>query len=333
MRRRSAGIALVVLSSACVSYDRQSALDPAGPQAASIHGLWMYMLITAIVVYVAVMAALVIAVRGKGRGPDDQAAQRESKARRAVQIGVGVAVGIALVTIVADFAVGRGIMHGDPMRVPAIKLTGHQWWWEVEYEDSQPQQRVLLANEIHIPVGTLVKIDLVSHDVIHSFWAPNLGGKKDLIPGHDNAIWLRADRPGVYRATCAEFCGLQHAKMALFVVAEPQARFAAWMAAQRTPAREPTDSLAARGRAIFETGSCAVCHTVAGTRASGRVGPNLTHVASRLSLAAGTLHNTRGNLAGWIVDPQTIKPGAQMPPQSLSTSELRALLAYLGTLR
>jgi cytochrome c oxidase subunit 2 len=311
-----------------------SALDAAGPQAAAILRLWHFMLPAAVVVYAIVIGALVlVALRRRVPGEDTRSPAREAAARRAVAIGVGASVVIAFVTLLYDFSVAHGLMAGRSKAPLTIRLTGHQWWWEVEYEDSVAQNSVRLANEVHVPVGRPVRVELVSHDVIHSFWMPNLGGKKDLIPGHDNEIWLQADVPGVYRGQCAEFCGLQHAKMTLALVAEPPERFDQWLARERAPAAEPTDTLAMRGRLLFEGGSCAMCHSVAATSAGGRVGPDLTHVATRIGLAAGAVPNTPGNLAGWIIDPQTIKPGAQMPSHAVAPEDLRALVAYLGTLR
>jgi cytochrome c oxidase subunit II len=169
--------------------------------------------------------------------------------------------------------------------------------------------------------------------VIHSFWVPNLHGKKDVIPGQVNTLRLQADRPGVFRGQCAEFCGFQHANMALYVIAEPEDQFARWQEQQRRPAPEPTTDQQRKGREVFLAGSCVLCHAIAGTSAGGVTGPNLTHVASRLSLAAGTLPNTRGHLAGWIIDPQLRKPGNNMPPNLLRGDELQALLSYLETLR
>src|SRR5439155_1916968 len=159
-------------------------------------------------------------------------------------------------------------------------------------------------------------------DVIHSFWVPNLNGKRDLIPGYTTAIWLQADRAGVYRGQCAEFCGRQHANMALTLVAESQDEFDRWLGAERQSAREPETDAERRGREVLETRQCSVCHTVRGTAAQGRVAPDLTHLATRQTIAAGTLPNTRGHLAGWIIDPQTIKPGNQMPRNLLAAEEL-----------
>lgn len=311
-----------------------SALDPAGPQAAAILRLWHFMLPVSVLVYVIVIGALLLIIlRRRTTDEDPRSPAREAVARRSITIGIAVTVVIAFITLVYDLTIGRTLMAESFPAPLTIRVTGHQWWWEVEYEDSIPHNRVRLANEIHIPVGRPVRIELVSHDVIHSFWMPNLGGKKDLIPGHDNELWLRADRAGVYRGQCAEFCGIEHAKMTLIVVAEPPDRFDTWLARQREPAGIPSDTLAARGRLVFEGGSCAMCHTVTSTLAQGRVGPDLTHVASRLALGAGTVPNTPGNLAGWILDPQTIKPGALMPSHALPPSDLRALVAFLEALR
>jgi cytochrome c oxidase subunit 2 len=191
---------------------------------------------------------------------------------------------------------------------------------------------VVTANEIHIPVGRPVLINTHSQDVIHSFWMPELHGKRDLIPGHPSAIWLQADRPGVFQGQCAEFCGLQHAHMRLIVVAEPEETFQAWLEAQRQSAQPPRDPLAERGMHVFVSGPCALCHAIRGTDAAGHVAPDLTHIASRATLAAGTLPNTPGHLAGWIIDSQSVKPGNAMPSMSLSPEDLQALLAYLGNL-
>jgi cytochrome c oxidase subunit 2 len=176
-------------------------------------------------------------------------------------------------------------------------------------------------------------MELRSTDVIHSFWPPSLTGKRDLIPGRENSLWFQADSAGEFRGVCAEYCGYQHAKMAFVIVAEPAERFAGWLARQRDTAATPTDGLTRRGQEVFLGSACPMCHAIAGTPARGRVGPDLTHLGNRSTIAAGTLTNTRGNLAGWILNPQSIKPGAKMPPNNLSPDDLRALLAYLETLR
>jgi cytochrome c oxidase subunit 2 len=206
-----------------------------------------------------------------------------------------------------------------------IEVVGHMWWWEVRYPDG-----VETANEIHIPVGQTVRFEVSSVDVIHSFWVPELAPKIDMIPGRTNVLDVEAERPGTYRGQCAEYCGLQHANMALFVVAEPPAEFALWLRNESLPAVSSPE--AAGGLRLFLDSSCVGCHTIRGTDASGTLGPDLTHVASRRTLAAGTITNTDQNLATWISDPQSIKPGAVMPPTELSPQELSAVVDYLRSL-
>lgn len=192
---------------------------------------------------------------------------------------------------------------------------------------------VVTANEIHIPVGTPVVLNSTSRDVIHSFWAPNIQGKRDLIPGRLTTIWFQVDREGVFRGQCAEFCGNQHAHMAFLIVAEPPEKFQQWLRSQRRPSVEPTDGIASRGQQVFLSHTCVMCHNIRGTNAGAKNGPDLTHIASRRTLAAGTIPNNRGYLAGWILDPQHIKPGNRMPPNPLRPDELQALLAYIETLQ
>jgi cytochrome c oxidase subunit 2 len=192
---------------------------------------------------------------------------------------------------------------------------------------------VTTANELHLPAGRPVAIALESADVIHSFWVPPLHGKVDLVPGRTNTILLQADRTGEWRGQCAEYCGLQHAHMRLIVSAHDPAGFDAWYGAQLQPAPAPAADQERRGHAIVERGSCAMCHAVQGTAAGGRMGPDLTHLASRTWIGAGTLPNTPENLRRWIADPQAFKPGSLMPPQALTDDDLDAVVAYLGRLR
>ena len=250
---------------------------------------------------------------------------------------VAIAGGITVVTLIAllfdTIVIGHSL---ETLRTPdalRIQVTGYQWWWDVQYENPVAGLRVTTANELHIPVGRPVAIDLLSSDVIHSFWVPNLQGKIDLVPGRKNELWLQADRPGTYRGQCAEYCGVQHAHMALVVIAEPEDLFQRWLTANRASAPLPQTAQQVRGREVIERGPCAMCHAVQGTAASARMGPDLTHIASRSSLAAGTVPNTRGYLAGWIVDPQHLKPGNHMPPTGLRDDELQAVLAYLEMLK
>jgi len=313
---------------------QQSAFSPAGPQAAHIGAMWWYMLTVAAIVWVLVIAMLAFALRRSGaRNSVMRDENTERSMKRAVAIAAGVTVLILIVTLVYDVSTGAAMASLPRKQALRIEVTGHQWWWEVTYDDTVPSNSITTANEIHVPVGEPIQIIGTSHDVIHSIWAPSLFGKKDLIPGHVTATWFQADKPGVYRGQCAEFCGHQHAKMIITIVAESRPQFENWYRAQQLPAPPMTDSLAQRGEQVFMSHPCAVCHTVGGTRALGTVGPPLTHIGSALTIAGGALPNTRGNLAGWIVDPQQIKPGAKMPPNALSGPDLQALLAYLENLR
>jgi cytochrome c oxidase subunit 2 len=215
-----------------------------------------------------------------------------------------------------------------------IKITGHQWWWQVEYEnEAEPSKMMTTANELHVPVGRPVKLNLQSSDVIHSFWVPNMHGKKDLVPGHPTDMWLRATQPGRFRGQCAEFCGLQHAHMRLTFVAEPSEQFDQWMQGQSSDAPPPVTPTAHRGLDVFMSNQCMMCHAISGTNARATVGPDLTHIGSRAMLASGAIPNTRGYLAGWIANPQNIKPGVRMPPNALASDDLNALLDYLESLK
>ena len=201
------------------------------------------------------------------------------------------------------------------------------------YPNTQADQTVTTANEIHVPVNAPVVVLTNSTDVIHSFWVPSITGKRDLLPGYSSAFWFKVEQPGVYRGQCAEFCGFQHAHMGFSVIAQPMDDFQAWQQQQLKPASDPTNDQTKRGREVFLTHACLMCHTIRGTDAGARMGPDLTHLASRNMIAAETLPNTPGALGGWILDPQRIKPGAEMSPNSLSPDDLQALLAYLQTLQ
>jgi cytochrome c oxidase subunit 2 len=318
----------------------QSALDPAGPGAERISQIWWLFLAVSGAVFGLVMVMLLWAV-GRRRRPSVEGMsrtvrperERERQFGRAVWGALAITTAILFLFVVASFSIGRDLF-AQPGEPPLrIDVTAQRWWWAVRYEDPLPSRTFSTANELHLPAGRPVELTLRSIDVIHSFWAPNLQGKKDLIPGQVNTLRLQADRPGLFRGQCAEFCGLQHAHMALDVIVEPAAEFARWQAQQRAPAPEPVTDQQRKGREVFMTGSCVLCHTISGTAAGGVAGPDLTHVASRRHLAAGTLPNGRGHLAGWILDPQQAKPGNNMPPNLLRPDELLALLSYLETLR
>lgn len=234
-----------------------------------------------------------------------------------------------LLDCVSSVSRSLGVSAGDgDLR---IEVNARQWWWEVRYSGSG--KKFELANEIHVPVGRTVEVELITEDVIHSFWVPSLAGKVDMIPGHRNKVVLKADRPGVHRGNCAEYCGGQHALMSLIVVVEPEEDFERWRTRQSQDAPEPADDFLARGRAAFLRGGCGECHTVRGTSARGDDGPDLTHVGSRRSLGAGVLDNHVGTMAGWIAGTQAIKPGSLMPDtRAYDGPELRAVAAWLESL-
>jgi cytochrome c oxidase subunit II len=313
----------------------QSVLSPAGIQASSIHALWSLMLWVSVTVFVAVLAALAIAlVRSSGnRSKDDSSFPSETALSRGVGTAVGVTVAILIALLTVSIWTGRAVGSLQASSAVTIAITGHQWWWEIQYEDAVPSRRVVTSNELHIPTNRPVVLKVTSRDVIHSFWVPNLQGKRDLIPGYTTALWLQADRSGIFRGQCAEFCGMQHAHMALDVVAESDREFEGWLDAMRQPGRDPLESTPRRGHDVFMQARCAGCHAVRGTDAAGQIAPDLTHIATRSTLGSGTLPNTPENLAAWIRDPQRVKPGNQMPPNPLAADDLQALVAYLETLR
>jgi cytochrome c oxidase subunit 2 len=315
----------------------QSALDAASLQARSIEHLWWWMFGVGGAIWLAVIAAMFFALRAaRGRrGSDDLQhvpAESHKGLERVVSGAVIITVLVLTAFLVADYGVGRALA-AHPSRALTIEVIGHQWWWEVQYDDTNPSRRLVTANEIHIPTGEQVQLKLSAADVIHSFWVPNLQGKRDLIPGYTTTHWIKADKPGTYRGQCAEFCGLQHAKMALHVVAESPAQFRAWFAQASTPNNPPSDSTSLYGQRVFLTAGCSVCHTIGGTTAQATIGPSLTHFKSRATIAAGTLANTRENVEGWIANPQAIKPGTRMPAVPLKPAELTALVSYLETLK
>ncbi|MFN7931454.1 MAG: cytochrome c oxidase subunit II, partial [Blastocatellia bacterium] len=312
----------------------QSALDPAGPQAERLSHLWWLMFWVCAVIYVLVMSALIGAIlqaRSQANATADAAAKRKMSA--AIALALGISVLILFSFMLADFSTGRALTSLAAPQALKIEVTGYMWWWDFKYDDPVPSQRLRTANEIHIPVGRPVHFVMTSRDVIHSFWVPNLQGKTDLLTGHTTTTWLQADRAGTYRGQCAEYCGHQHAHMAFLVIAEPEAEFKAWLDGQRRAAPAPVTAEQQQGLQLFQTRSCVMCHQIRGTGAGASSAPDLTHLASRQTLAAGTLANNRANLGGWILDPQHFKPGNKMPANALSNEELNALVSYLESLK
>ena len=318
---------------------RQSALAPAGPDAAIIDGLNWTMTIGSAVIFIAVLALVVRAMRPN----------RPVSARVWI-VGGGLVLPLAILTALLAWSLASTAALSRPSSLTPLRVAvaAKMWWWEVRYTDPATGRDVVLANEIRLPVGRPVYLALTTSDVIHSFWVPALAGKVDMVPGRVHGLTLQADRAGTWRGQCAEFCGIQHAKMALHVVAAPAAEFDAWLAGQARPAAGVSAEISAtaagaqlaRGRRAFLERRCDACHAVRGVAeggnegASATAGPDLTHVGSRLYLAAGTLPVHRGTLAGWIADPQSIKPGARMPAvRGLEGEELRARAAWLESLK
>jgi cytochrome c oxidase subunit II len=334
-----AGFAALAHATAPLPGAEHRVLDATGVQAAHIVDLWHLVLTLCTIVFVAIAAAMLYAVWRRPRAGDatppdlSMVNTAEPLARRHVTQAVVVATVLLLGLVAASVFTDRALARMPLKDALNIEVVGHQWWWTVRYRDGDVTQEFETANEIHIPVGRPVILELKADDVIHSLWVPNLAGKKDLIPGRDALMPIRADRPGVYRGQCAEFCGYQHAQMALFIIAEPQEQFDLWRAAQRLAAPPPASAQAARGKSLVESTACAMCHTVQGTLAQGKHAPDLTHVAGRQTLAAGALPNTPQSLASWIADPQQVKPGTNMPTIPMSSQDLQSIVAYLETLK
>lgn len=326
-RRLAPLLLLLLLATGCEG--AQTALDPAGEQAAHLHGLLGLMLWICGAAYLLVLAFL-----GWALWRAHQAAAGEPRFLRPGLVTWALLVTAGLATLAtASFLVDRALAAGRQRDALEVRVTAQQWWWRIAYRDPASGAWIETANELHLPEGVTARIELAAADVIHSFWIPNLGGKQDVIPGRVNRIELTPRRSGWYRGQCAEFCGLQHALMGLDVRVEPPAEFAAWLAAQAAPAPRPAEETLLRGQALLENGACGACHTVRGTTAAGRAGPDLTHVGTRRSLAAGRLVNNRGNMQGWIVNPEPLKPGTLMPAVGLPPGDADALARYLTWLR
>lgn len=332
--RAAAGALLAAAAAACARtpMNYMYTNGPVGGHAAKL-GWWLVIVSVVVVIVVAVLV-LAASIRS-GTRRETHEVVRSGGGLSWVFVG-GIVVPVIILVLSFAFNLWALDAAATPPRKPAatVQIVGHRWWWEVRYRDAEHQHDFITANEIHVPVGEPVRLELTSGDVIHSFWIPKLAGKTDVIPGQRNVTWIEADSAGIYRGQCTEYCGLQHANMALYVIADPPAKFAEWLGQQRDSAAAPSDPVVAAGQAVFQKSSCAACHAIRGTDALARVGPDLTHLASRMTIAAGTLPNTRGNLAGWIANSQAIKPGNDMPTMTtLSPDDLQALIAYLESLK
>lgn len=321
---------------------QQSALDPAGPLADRIDTLWWFFFWLLGVIFLAVIIVLLFTLARLHRGLEQEpletthkpSEETDSRMRRVVTGAVIASLMVVLVLVVSSVVAGSAISEPKDRSNPlTIEVTGNQWWWQIRYLNDDPSQIVVTANEIHMPAGRPVRIRGLSNDVIHSFWIPNLNGKRDLIPSHTTTEWIQADHPGVYRGQCAEFCGLQHAHMSILAIVETKEQFDAWLRAQLQSSAVPSNPTQQRGQQVFMNNACIFCHQVRGTTAAGQNAPDLTHFGSRRGIAANTLPNTRGNLAGWILDPQSIKPGNHMVTTALNSTDVQPLLEYLESLK
>ncbi|HSR65498.1 MAG TPA: c-type cytochrome [Xanthomonadaceae bacterium] len=314
---------------------RLTALAPAADQAQAIATVWQAMFWPNVAIYVAVLAALAWALWRRRAAsvetPESQARHARNWTRALLGWTIFIAAVLTAYTALS-FVQDRHRLAHAPGAL-RVRITSKQWWWSVEYLDPDPSRQVATANELHLPLGRMTRIELLSGDVIHSLWIPALNGKQDLIPGRTTELALTPRAVGRYLGQCAEFCGLQHAHMVLPVTVESPTAFATWLDAQRAPGAAPASPSAERGKQLFESGPCAMCHAIAGTSADSHAGPDLTHIASRPLLAAGALPNDRAHMAAWLSDPQAHKPGTNMPDPRLQPQEVSDLTDYLEGLR
>jgi cytochrome c oxidase subunit 2 len=326
------GLLPVLACAGCAGW--QSALDPHGSPALGIDLLMKFIMIVCAVVWVLVVSVLIVALARRPLRAEPLTLNPHTQERMRIVVAASVAATVVTISVLtlASYAATRMLStsEGDEL---LIRVRGSQWWWDVTYLGARPEESFRSANEIHIPVNRPIRVQLEAADVIHSFWVPSLAGKQDLIPGRNNDIRFSATTAGIYRGQCAEFCGLEHARMAMMVVAHEPDAFEAWRQSQLKTAIEPGSAEEQAGRQLFVSKACSACHTVRGTAAAGTTGPDLTHVGSRRTIAAGVLETTRGSLAAWIADPQTIKPGNNMPMVPLTADELHAVSAYMAGLK
>ncbi|HWA15857.1 MAG TPA: cytochrome c oxidase subunit II [Gemmatimonadales bacterium] len=303
-----------------------SALDTGGSESAALRPLLLSLFIIGGIIWLSVVGVLIAGVR---KAPAEPGARSSETAGRWVGMSVALTLVILLVVLGLDYRAGRALAPVPASGALAVEITGHQWWWEVRYPNDTVSLALTTANEIHIPVDRDIELTLKALDVIHSFWLPSLGGKRDLIPGHPRRTRLRAERPGIYDGMCAEYCGLQHAQMKLRVVAQSKDEFSRWYQQQLSEASQAPSP----GKAVFLSAGCPMCHEVRGTPAGSRLGPDLTHFASRSTVATGALPRTDEMVRAWIVDPQRFKPGVRMPGSALPDSQLTPLTQWLQGLR
>jgi cytochrome c oxidase subunit II len=306
-------------------------LEPQGPGAAAITDLWWWLFWMTIIPTVFVLGLLFLVIRRRRRAIALDPAPESSNVALVLWIGGAMPLAVILVLMVQSFRTGHLTAEAPQSPTVHVRIVAHKFWWEVHY----PEHGVVTANEVHLPVGQVARLELTSADVIHSFWIPALHGKLDALPGRTNIFWVQPDHAGTYRGQCAEFCGTQHALMGLLVLAQPEEEFAAWLEAQRRPVALPQDATLARGEVVYQQAGCHLCHAVEGRfdPPVANAGPDLTRFGSRQTLGAVAMTNTAPNLRDWIVDPHRRKPGVRMPASSLAEDDLDALVAFLRALR
>ena len=322
-------VIVALITPVAASAQPPSPLSPASPNASDIARLHTIIMGIAAVIFVIVEGLLIYSII-RFRRRDESEVPRQIYGSVPVEIAWTVAPAIIVVILMfLTFRTMRSVAEPPPNNTVDVQVVGHQWWWEFRY----PDLGIVTANELHVPVGEVVRFELESADVIHSFWVPQLAGKTDAMPGRKTQTWFQADKPGIYQGQCAEFCGTQHGQMRFEVVAESPSEFDAWAEQQAADAAQITGDLAKQGEQIFFQSACVGCHAIQGTNAQGKTGPDLTHVASRRKIAAATLENTPENMAEWIQNPQEAKPGNLMPNLNLAPEEVDALVAYLQNLK
>mgnify|MGYP001283813315 CR=1 FL=1 len=327
--RRACAISLLSLLALAGCTGSQSAFMPQGAEAERIDTLFRVMTVGGGIIFVAVIAVTALAMLGGERVRAIVSSERFIN-------GAGIAFPTTVLTVLLVYGflvMGAGAINPPPASGLRIAVSGELWWWRVTYTDENGNT-FDTANELHLPVGEPVAIELTTADVIHSFWVPSLAGKLDMIPGRTNTLTVTATQPGVTRGQCAEYCGGAHAFMSFHVVAQPREEFDAWMRREAGSAVAPQDEAAERGAALFLSAGCGGCHAVRGTEATGAIGPDLTHVGARRSIGAGMLPNDAAAFRQWIIDNQHIKPENKMPAYDIFTeAELEDLSAYLEGLK
>lgn len=320
----------ILLATGCASHAPQDFTNPVGDVADKENTLFQVVFWIAVAVFVLVEGLLIfVIIRFRRRGREN-AVPAQVHGNTRLEVAWTIAPALVLAVIAVPTVATIFDINADPSgNVLEVTVTGHQWWWEFNYA----QSGVVTANELHIPMGRPVHLSLESADVIHSFWIPKLAGKQDVVPGRTNTLTIQSDTAGVFMGQCVEFCGLSHANMRIVAVAQPEGEFQQWLSQEQLPGVTPAGGDALDGQKIFLSSACLGCHTIGGTIAAGKVGPNLTHFASRLRFAGSMFDNTPENVAAWLRDPPGRKPGSKMPNLNLTQDQITKLVAFLEALK